>query len=75
MKKKIFYGLAVAALATAGFAIADDASRLSLTPSQIENLEALSDPEILIEYDKICLSGKDYCVLSPTAVIEGVPKN
>jgi hypothetical protein len=77
MKKRIFFGLAIAALAIGGFAIADNASRPTLTPSQLENIEALSQKEAWIEfeYDKICVEGNDKCVLSPMAVITGEPRS
>lgn len=77
MKKTVLLGLATAALATAGFALANRSSRPVLTPSQLENIEALSDDEwwIEIEFDKNCVEGKDYCILSPSAVIVGIPRN
>lgn len=75
MQKRIFFGLAIAALASAGFASAYKSSSPSLTPAQLENLERLTRPEFAFdEYDKVCVSGKDVCVLGPTTVIEGIPQ-
>lgn len=75
MKKRIFFGLAIAALASAGFASAYKSSRPSLTPAQLENLERLTRPEFAFdEYDKNCVSGKGICVLGPISVIEGIPQ-
>lgn len=72
MKKRIFFGLAIAALASAGFASAYKSSRPSLTPAQLENLEALSHKEAWVEfeYDVCCEStGNDYCLLNGSVAI------
>jgi|GEM_PF-2562749 hypothetical protein len=75
MQKRIFFGLAIAALASAGFAIANNSTSPSLTPAQLENLEAFSDPIFSFDdYDKVCVSWKDVCVLGPMLVIEGIPQ-
>ena len=77
MKKRIFYAVGITVLATAGFTTAKMESHTELSPSQLENLDALTDKEWWIEseYDKICVEGNDVCVLSPAAVIKAVPKN
>ena len=62
--KPLFFGLAMAALATTGFAIANNSSRPSLTPSQLESLEALSVGEYVPDYccveepGSICFNGE-----------------
>lgn len=83
MKKLIIYGVAVAALAVGGFAIASKSSAPILTAAQMENLEALSSKEawVDIEFDVICVTRKqDYCVIKgmppvPDAGPEEKPKN
>ena len=72
MKKRIFYAVGIAVLATAGFTTAEMESHTELSPSQLENLDALTDKEWWIEseYAQCCLaSGDDYCLLSSSAAI------
>lgn len=74
MKKQIFFGLTIAA--SVGFASAYKSSRPSLSPRQLENIEALSVPEFAFdEYDMACSEGHDICVFDPITVFLGTPKN
>lgn len=72
MKKRIFYAVGIAVLATAGFTTAEMESHTELSPSQLENLDALTDKEWWIEseYDKCCIEeNNDICILSGQWVI------
>ena len=63
MKKSLFMAALVAAVATgAWFGFSSD-SNSGLTPAQTANLDALTNSEIIVEYDKNCAAGgPDVCV-------------
>lgn len=78
MKRKLFIGVAIATLIVGGLSVAKRASHPTLTPLQMENLDALSTKEGWVEiiYDKNCVPGGDICVRTPTEVhLNAVAKN
>ena len=65
MKKSLIAAAIVAAVGfSAYFGLRPDPAS-SLTELQLANAEALSDPEITIEFNKGCLSDGNGCILSP----------
>lgn len=73
MKKSIIISTVVAVVAANAtiISIANRAPEVELTPTQIANIEALTQGEGYVEYDKNCQSGGyETCVPNPFQIIE-----
>ena len=69
MKKYLISAAIVAVVGISAYLGFCPATESELSALQLANAEALSTGEIIIEYDKNCLSPGDICVKGPTWVI------